>query len=39
MRLIKQDLKDCCYDYEELKQLLLGDDIDIDEDIEDDLFE
>ena len=39
VRLIKQDLKDCCYDYEELKQLLLGDDIDIDEDIEDDLFE
>lgn len=39
VRLIKQDLKDCCYDYGELKQLLLGDDIDIDEDIEDDLFE
>lgn len=37
--LIKQDLKDCCYDYGELKRLLLGDDIDIDEDIEDDLFE
>lgn len=36
VRLIKQDLKDCCYDYEELKQLLLGDDIDINEDIEDD---
>lgn len=38
VRLIKQDLKDCCYDYGELKRLLL--DIDIDEDIdEDDLFE
>ena len=40
VRLIKQDLNNCCYDYEELKQLLLDDDIDIDEDIEeDDLFE
>lgn len=39
VRLIKQDLKDCCYEYDELKRLLLGDDIDIDEDIEDDLFE
>lgn len=38
VRLIKQDLKDCCYDYGELKRLLLGDDIDIDEDIEDDLL-
>lgn len=37
--LIKQDIRDCCYDYGELKRLLLGDDIDIDEDIEDDLFE
>lgn len=38
--LIKQDIRDCCYDYEELKQLLLGNDIDIDENIEeDDLFE
>lgn len=37
--LIKQELNNCCYDYEELKQLLLDDDIDIDEDIEeDDLF-
>lgn len=37
--LIKQDLKDCCYDYGELKRLFLDDDIDIDEDIEnDDLF-
>lgn len=36
--LIKQDIKDCCYDYDELKRLLLGD-IDMDEDIEDDLFE
>lgn len=36
VRLIKQDLKDCCYDYGELKRLLL--DIDIDEDMEDDLF-
>ena len=40
VRLIKQDLKDSCYDFAELKRLLLGDDnIDIDEDIEDDLFE
>lgn len=40
VRLIKQDIKDCCYDYDELKRLLLGVDIDIDEDIEDDdLFE
>lgn len=40
VRLIKQDLKDYCYEYSELKQLLLDDDIDIDEDIEeDDLFE
>lgn len=38
VRLIKKDLKDCCYDYGELKRLLLGDDIDIDEDVEDDLF-
>lgn len=38
VRLIKQDIRDCCYDYGELKRLLLGDDIDIDEDIEDDLF-
>lgn len=39
VRLIKEDIKDCCYDYDELKRLLLGDDIDIDEDIdEDDLF-
>lgn len=39
--LIKQDLKDSCYDFVELKRLLLGDDIDIDidEDIEDGLFE
>lgn len=37
--LIKQELNDCCYDYGELKRLLLGDDIDIDEDIEDDLFD
>lgn len=39
--LIKQELNDCCYDYTELKWLLLDDDdIDIDEDIdEDDLFE
>lgn len=37
VRLIKQDLKDCCYNYSELKRLLL--DINIDEDIEDDLFE
>ena len=37
--LIKQELNDCCYDYGELKRLFLGDDIDIDEDIEDDLFE
>jgi len=37
--LIKQDLKDSCYDFIELKRLFLGDDIDIDEDIEDDLFE
>lgn len=39
--LIKQELNDCCYDYTELKRLLLDDDdIDIDEDIdEDDLFE
>lgn len=37
VRLIKQDLKDCCYDFAELKRLLL--DIDIDEDVEDDLFE
>lgn len=36
--LIKQDIRDCCYDYGELKRLLLGDDIDIDEDIEDDLL-
>lgn len=38
---IKQELNDCCYDYTELKRLLLDDDdIDIDEDIdEDDLFE
>lgn len=38
--LIKQELNDCCYDYTELKRLLLDDaDIDIDEDIdEDDLF-
>ena len=36
--LIKQDIKDCCYDYDELKRILLGD-IDIDDDIdEDDLF-
>ena len=34
--LIKQDLKDCCYDFVELKRLFLGDDIDSDEDIEDD---
>lgn len=34
--LIKQDIKDFCYDYGELKRLLLGEDIDIDEDIEDD---
>ena len=39
MSLIKQDLKDSCYAFVELKRLLLGDDIDIDEDIEDDLFE
>lgn len=37
VKLIKQDLKDSCYDFAELKRLLL--DIDIDEDIEDDLFE
>lgn len=37
--LIKQELNDCCYDFAELKRLLLGDDIDIDEDIEDDLFD
>ena len=39
--LIKQELNDCCYDYTELKRLLLDDDdIDIDEDIdEDDFFE
>lgn len=37
VRLIKQDLKDSCYDFAELKRLLL--DIDIDEDVEDDLFE
>lgn len=37
--LIKQDIRDSCYDFAELKRLLLGDDIDIDEDIEDDLFE
>lgn len=31
VRLIKQDLKDSCYDFAELKRLLLGDDnIDID---------
>lgn len=38
--LIKQELNDCCYDYTELKRLLLDDaDIDIDENIdEDDLF-
>ena len=37
--LIKQELSDSCYDYDELKRILLGD-IDIDEDIdEDDLFE
>ena len=36
VKLIKQDLKDSCYDFAELKRLLL--DIDIDEDIEDDLF-
>jgi hypothetical protein len=35
VRLIKQDLKDFCYDYGELKRFLLGDDIDIHEDIED----
>ena len=37
VRLIKQDLKDSCYDFAKLKRLLL--DINIDEDIEDDLFE
>ena len=36
VKLIKQDLKDSFYDFAELKRLLL--DIDIDEDIEDDLF-
>lgn len=37
--LIKQDISNCCYDYDELKRILLIDDIDIDEDIEeDDLF-
>lgn len=37
--LIKQDIKDFCYEYDELKRILLIDDIDIDEDIEeDDLF-
>lgn len=37
VRLIKQDLKNSCYDFAKLKRLLL--DINIDEDIEDDLFE
>lgn len=37
VRLIKQDLKDSCYDFAKLKRFLL--DINIDEDIEDDLFE
>lgn len=37
--LIKKDIRDSCYDFAELKRLFLGDDIDIDEDIEDDLFE
>lgn len=39
--LIKQELNDCCYDYTELKRLLLDDDdIDIEDDIDiDDLFE
>lgn len=38
--LIKQELNDCCYDYTELKRLLLDDDdIDIEDDIDiDDLF-
>lgn len=35
--LIKQDIRDCCYDYGELKRLLL--DIDIDEDIDEDLLD
>ena len=38
VRLIKDDIRDSCYDFVELKRLFLGDDIDIDEDIEDDLF-
>lgn len=37
--LIKQDIKDFCYDYGELKKLLLGDDIDIVEDIDEDIDE
>ena len=36
VRLIKEDIRDSCYDFVELKRLFLGDDIDIDEDIEDD---
>lgn len=37
VRLIKQDIKDCCYDYGELKRLLLDDDVDIDVDIDEDI--